>query len=217
MRRATYVGISGVAGSGKDLFFQLFKRCLEAKGEGERLESKHELKVHRYSLADLLKKEINEFTECKYGINSISCSPKDKEKIRPLMLFHGLMMRNLSEGRYWIDQLEKKIEKETPEGFVCITDVRYDEYGKDEVHWIKKEKKGILIHLRLLQEDGHGNYHPRPPANEFEKKFDNKLRKQADYTIDWEYIRGPEAYVERKLCIIYINGFINWLLNKDVS
>ena len=216
MRRATYVGIGGVAGSGKDFFFQLLKRCLEAKKGDEWLESKYVLKAHRYSLADSLIKEINEFTECKYGINSLSCSPEDKEKIRPLMLFHGLMMRSMSEGRYWIEQLEKKIEKEMLEGFMCITDIRYDEHEKDEVHWIKKEKNGILVHLRLLEKDKHGNYHPRPPANEFEKKFDSKIRKQADYTIDWDYVEGPKEYVERKLCINYIDDFLNWLLNKNV-
>ena len=33
-----------------------------------------------------------------------------------------------------------------------VTDVRYDYYEEDEVHWIKKEKQGLMIHLKDLKE-----------------------------------------------------------------
>ena len=45
--KTVFVGISGVAGSGKDLFFKLLKNELDKKG----------IAAHRYSLADSLKRE----------------------------------------------------------------------------------------------------------------------------------------------------------------
>ena len=213
MRRAKYVGINGVAGCGKDLFFKLLKQCLEAKKGDNWLESEIEPKVSRYALADSLKKEINEFTKSKYGINSLTCSLENKEKMRPLMLFHGLMMRDKTKGRYWIEQLDKKIKKDDPKGIICVTDIRYDEYEEDEIHWIKKEKEGILVHIRLIETDEEGFLRERPPANEFEEKYNDKIRDQADYVLNWERINGPEEYKERKLSILYVSGFVDWLLD----
>ena len=49
------IGVSGVAGVGKDTFFQLLSEVIPCK---------------RYALADELKKEVRQWTRLHYGIDS---------------------------------------------------------------------------------------------------------------------------------------------------
>ena len=86
-----------------------------------------------------------------YGIDSIDCTREDKEKIRDFLVFHGTTKRNTSEGRHWIDVIDSiiKMEKDNYDYFI-ISDVRYDDYEKDEVYWLQEELNGVLVHAALL-------------------------------------------------------------------
>ena len=171
------IGLSGVAGSGKDLFFTLMRRLINVK---------------RFSLADNLKEDVNNFTLDKYGIHALNCSREDKEIIRPLLLFHGSVMRKRTSGRHWTEMLQKQINHANlpSESHVCITDIRYDEYEKDEVHWLKNEMNGILIHISQFytyknsETEGFETNFLLPP-NELEEKNDPKLKEAADFRIEW--------------------------------
>ena len=92
----TIIGISGVAGVGKDTFFNLLNERVPCR---------------RYSLADELKKEVNQWCRMHYGIDSQSCTRGQKEAIRPFLVSHGALKRQASEGRYWIEKLNDALIK----------------------------------------------------------------------------------------------------------
>jgi len=187
----TYIGFSGVAGAGKDLLFSLLSK---------------RIKCRRLSLADALKAEVADFTKEAYGIDPLTCSPKDKEVIRPLLVFHGSVKRNRTMGRYWIDQMNNKILKNKIENeTVIITDIRYDDYPYDEVHWLQEELKGLLVHISLIKEI-NGKYLDRPPANREEERNDPKIQEKADYKLRWPLVHGNK---EEQL-VPYINEFLWW-------
>ena len=135
------IGISGVAGSGKDLFYSLLSRKINCE---------------RYALADNLKKEVKETSLKLYGIDSTNCSREEKNYIRPFLVSHGTMKRNQTDGTHWTKLLTKKIKEdcfeylyesnnEPTSRLACITDIRYDSFDKDEVFWLKH----ILYQLKV--------------------------------------------------------------------
>ena len=135
-----YIGLSGVAGAGKDLFFSMLSKKISCQ---------------RLSLADELKSDVKDWCINNYQIDPTSCSRKNKDIIRPFLVFHGKQKRNATDGRYWIERLQTKInslEKQVNnspfEDMYCIiTDIRYDEHDRDEVGWLKNELKGHLVHI----------------------------------------------------------------------
>ena len=137
MKSPLYIGLGGVAGSGKDTFYSYLKKELNKK----------EIKIKRYSFGDELKKEVNEWTTTHYGISSLKCTREEKEVIRPLLVTHGSVKRNKTEGQYWIEKVSQAIDRdeENPD-VICITDVRYNHYDNDEASWLKN-LGGILVYV----------------------------------------------------------------------
>ena len=189
--KTIYIGVSGVAGSGKDMFFSLLQKQLV----------KTNLPVHRYALADDLKKECSVYLKKHHDIDILSCSRKDKDLVRPFLVFHGTLKRNRSLGRHWIECMNKRLSKDKPEGVVCVTDIRYNEYEKDEVNWLKKELGGVLVHI--TQEGIE-------PINSEEETQDPKLRLDCSYKIEWPHVSGSLEEVESQL-LKYVEQFISWL------
>lgn len=163
------IGITGVATSGKDTLFSILNKKLKEKG----------MNTERYALADILKKKIKTFVENEFSIDLDNVNPKDKELVRPILVAYGKIKRQQTNGRHWIDLLNKKInsnENKVP----IITDIRYCEYEKDELFWLLNENKGFLIHIsRVL--DGK----IIKPANEEEAKNDLILSKTSHYKMIW--------------------------------
>ena len=195
------VGLSGVAGAGKDLFFTLLSKKLNCQ---------------KFSLAEALKAETVSFCREQYGIHPLTCSRKEKDLIRPLLVFHGTFKRDLSEGRHWIEQLNKKINKNNlTNSIVVITDIRYDDYSKDEVYWLKKELGGTLVHVSLYEEtpslSGSRCKFFKRPINAEETRNDPKIKAQADYIVEWKKVKGD---LETQLKP-HIDGFIEWLNKKE--
>ena len=203
-----YIGLSGVAGSGKDLFFTLLSQ---------------RVRCQRFSLADILKKEVSNFTQQSYGIDPITCSRQEKDLIRPLLVTHGSIKRLRSEGRHWINQLNSKILKnKVKDKIVIITDIRYDDYQKDEVYWLKEELGGYLVHIskyRVEEAVSKKNWPQKeankvftPPANQEETRNDPKLKRKANYLIEWEKVQKPELELSP-----YIDNFLKWLDSRVVG
>ena len=171
------IGIGGVAGAGKDLLFNLVSKSVSVK---------------RFSLADELKEEVRQWCLDNYGIDSVKCSRQDKEIIRPFLVFHGTQKRDQTQGRYWVEKLHKKIQQDNAENII-ITDIRYDDYEKDEVHWLKNEIGGKLIHLRQYEAIPDSNEgalirHYKMGINSEESRNDPKLREKADVRIEWPHL-----------------------------
>jgi len=197
------VGITGVAGCGKDTFFKIFRDLL----------SKRNIKTKRYSLADALKKEVSEWTKTHYGINATNCSREEKEIIRSFLVFHGSQKRLRTEGRHWIDTLNEKIksDKLSSDTIIVITDIRYDDYPHDEAYWLQNELKGTLVHI--------GMYEPalekrKEPANPEEERNDPKLLNKTNYKIEWPLCNGSQEYIQQRLNH-YVEDFIIWLTDAN--
>jgi len=194
--KTLFIGISGVAASGKDLFFNLLKNELDKRG----------IAAHKYSLADSLKGEVNEYLKEHHRVDIFNCTRREKDSVRPFLVFHGSMKRAASEGRHWIEILDKKITKEKLTGVVCVTDIRYDEFEGDEVDWIKEELGGVLVHIKREAVE---------PANEEEERQDPSLINKSNYKIEWPTLQGCQKDIESQLTKEYIIKFSDWLLNEN--
>lgn len=190
----TILGISGLAGSGKDTFYQM-------------LSSRRDFK--RYALADELKKEIRDELIKDYNVDVLTCSRQEKEIVRPRLVEFAKKVRFESQGRHWVNLLESKILplKEN----VCITDVRYDDYEKDEIYWLKQEMGGILVHISQYEELDDIKIFAKPP-NEEEARNDPKVKNKADYIIEWPRLLSYSNSRELETQLApYVDKFLLWL------
>jgi len=191
-----FLGISGVAGSGKDLFVQMAINRLNHLG----------IKAKRYSLADGLKREIAPVILESNGFDPLTCTREQKESIRPLLVSYAKQKRDASNGRYWLEKLEKEMNEDIEQSEVClISDIRYAEYPKDEASWLKKEKAGLLVHVSKFHKNGNEIIMHRP-ANEEELRNDPVLNKMADYRVCWEH---GDKYLES-----FVVKFVDWLRTR---
>ena len=205
MQKNSVIGISGVAGCGKDLFSSALEKELTSKG----------FKVLKLSIAAALKSEVREWCIENYNIDSTNCSREDKEKIRDFLVFHGTSKRNATGGKHWINIIDSTIrnQKDNYDYFI-ISDVRYDDYPEDEAHWVKNEVDGVLVHVQLYWVENRLNGSKKvfqEPANGEEKRNDPKLLKGCDYDITWEKFDdiNKDKYTKE-----YVVKFTEWLNSR---
>jgi len=166
------IGIGGVAGCGKNTVANMIIKLLQRLN----------LPYQELSIAKNLKKEVSCVSRELYGIDSINCTREEKDTIRPFLVAHGEIKRDLSNGRHWIDQISKEL---APEKINIITDVRFNKYEKDEVFWLKEEINGALIHVSRYDEVNGERFY-MPPANEAEKINDPLVKNEADFKLNWK-------------------------------
>ena len=166
------IGISGVAGCGKNTLSSIIIKLLQ----------RMKLPYRELSIANNLKQEISWVSRELYGINSSNCTREEKNTIRPLLVAHGVIKRELSNGRHWVEMLNKEL---APDKINIITDIRFNKYEKDEVYWLKKEINGVLIHLSRYDEI-KGKRVFFHPANEKERENDPLVKKEADFIFNWK-------------------------------
>tara|TARA_Y100000593_G_scaffold75427_1_gene139199 strand:+ start:272 stop:865 length:594 start_codon:yes stop_codon:yes gene_type:complete len=166
------IGISGVAGCGKNSLSEIIIKLLQ----------RLELPYRELSIAKNLKEELSETSVKLYGIDSSSCTREEKDIIRPFLVAHGEIKRKLSNGTHWTSLLNNQL---APEKINIITDVRFSEYEKDETYWLKNEINGVLIHLSRYDEI-NGKRVFLNPANEAEARNDPKVRDLADFCLNWK-------------------------------
>ena len=82
------IGISGVAGCGKNTLSTIIIKLLQRMG----------LPYRELSIANNLKQEISWVSRELYGINSSNCTREEKNTIRPLLVAHGVIKRELSSS-----------------------------------------------------------------------------------------------------------------------
>lgn len=192
------IGISGIAGAGKDLFCKLLLK---------------EVQGTRVAIADPIKEEVRGFILQKYAIDVLNCSVEEKNKVRNLLVFYGGLKRYETKGQYWTDKAQKKAD--ACKGVPIVTDIRYAEYENDEVQWLKGKNKGVLIHLRKYCEiDTMDSSQVRrvyfDPPNEDEKRNDPKLMEKADYSIEWPHVEKAKTEEIKKELTSYIKEFAEW-------
>jgi len=189
------VGVTGLAGSGKDLFYELCRQELLLNN----------FNPCRVALADELKKECRGASLEIFNIDPTKCNRDQKSKIREHLVFYGLVKRLESEGQHWISKVDLRIKELSdncavhgvPNPIYFVTDVRYDEYKKDECDWIKNKEGGLLVHLRKrdlhYDESLKESYTYETPVNKQEAVNDPKLRKKADVLIEWPDCGGDTS------------------------
>lgn len=184
-----YIGVSGFARSGKNLFCDIAEKVLKEK---------FNLSSKTYALAYLLKKDCEPFIQKKLGLSAFSEKTEDKNLFREMLVWYGGVKRKQTEGRYWTGLLHEELKKDTND-VNFISDIRYVEYSGDEIFWLKKELGGKLVHISKytygFPTDGR---HYR--VNDLSKKIyteapnqheainDPKIRFLADYKVEWEQI-----------------------------
>jgi len=177
------IGLSGLAGSGKDLFFNLAEKALSEDG----------MSCSRYSLGDILKSETKQFILDNYDIDILNCSREEKDSVRPFLVAHGSVLRKQTRGRYFLDKMNKALysNQDLP-SVLFITDIRYSEYERDEVFWLKNELKGKLIHIKQFQlitnKYGLQRHSYIAPPNDAERTQDPIIQEQADEFIVWQKV-----------------------------
>ena len=188
------IGISGVAGCGKDTFFSLLSRKRDFR---------------RLALADELKAEIRDELINDYNIDVLSCSREEKEVVRPRLVEFAKKMRLESKGRHWVNKLIPKISGLDHD--LCITDIRYDDYENDEVYWLKEEMKGVLVHISMYEEIRNVKIFMGAPNAE-EARNDPKIKKKADYRVAWPKLpTGTSKRSLEKSLEGYATQFLNWM------
>jgi hypothetical protein len=191
------IGLCGVAGSGKDTMFSLLNF--------------NNPNVKRFALADALKTELFSFIKELYNIDIFNCSREEKDLVRPILVEHGKIRRKQSDGTHWTSLVTSHIQdyvRESNKNIAVITDIRYCEYEKDEVYWVRNTLGGKLIHISMI-DDGK----TVAPANNDEKKNDPFLKENSDLLIEWQkqpnfslkssglnkYVKTVEQFIRKQI------------------
>lgn len=181
------IGITGYANTGKDTLTQMIIETVEKRG----------FLAKRFSIGDIIKQNLRPVFE-PFGIDPLTCSREDKEKIRDILVHYGIFARNQSNGRCFIDQIQTDILKD-PCDIAIVSDIRFCEYEHDELPWLLEEMGGILFNVqRYKLENYPGACANRgmcishyPPGNSTEEKNGKLIKEYIEknrrelQVIDW--------------------------------
>jgi len=188
------IGIAGASRSGKDTLCRSLIRILNEK---------YNIEAERKSIAgDLIKKNLRSIIMNSVGIDSFTENTEEKELIRPLLVEYGKLMRNNTKGRYFVENFEDVKEKT-----LIIPDIRYAEYLKDEIHWIRNEVNGYLIFLEREN---------IKDANETEKINNKKLKIFSNCCIRWGKL-DENNESDRKIIDNYSIKILNDIFQSTTS
>lgn len=193
MSKKIYIGVSGLARVGKNLFCDIAIK---------QLKEKYGLSAKQFALAYELKNDCRDFVKDKLGIDVFTEKTEEKNIIRPLLVWYGGVKRSQSNGAYWTTLLKNRMNADSSE-VVLVSDIRYCEYEKDEVQWIKNDLNGKLIHIRRYQYLGDNVKVYTIPPNADEERNDPKLQRFADYELEWEDVGDVDlvndAYLNKQV------------------
>lgn len=162
-----YIGIGGVARSGKDSLARALRDTLGKKHPT--------LKVEIVSLSGPLKLVCKDFIKENLGLDVFSNKSEDKSIFRDMLVWFGKVKRIQSGGLYWTSLLDQSLLQKNIN--VCIIpDIRYQEYENDEIFWLKNKENNSFIHIkRKINESSY-----QEPANNDEASNDPIIRRYAD-------------------------------------
>ena len=180
------IGIAGAARAGKDTLC----RALIREFAMIRMNA-----VRKSIAGDQVKSDLFDVLMDNFNIDAFTENSEEKEFMRPLLVEYGKMQRKKTEGRYFIDRFEPKLNVVN-----ILPDIRYVEYPKDEVHWLKNEVKGLLIFVE--RKDIYD-------ANDTEKINNTIIKNLADYHLKWASLSEQS---EQHLAII--DNHAKWIIDQ---
>lgn len=180
-----YIGISGVARSGKNSFADIMCDIYKERG----------ISTRTFALAYYLKNDCEQFIQEKLGLSVWTEKTEEKSIFRPMLIWYGSVKRKQSQGKYWTSTLQKDLEKSDAH-INIITDVRYSVYVEDEVYWIKNVMKGKLIHISKYDLKGTTKIYTQPD-NDHELYNDPIVKQLADVKVEWPTynVTGNSSYM----------------------
>lgn len=176
------IGISGLAGDGKDSVCRILQKFFKENSD---------FVVERLALADNLKMDCQQACLELFNIDPIECSRENKNKIRDFLVFYGKVMRSKTKGSYWTNLIDEKIENTNKENLIfCVPDIRYAQYENDEVQWLKTYEKSFHIHVKKhsIKYDSNSGRLVKifsDPINSEESLNDPIVESYADYVLEW--------------------------------
>lgn len=181
------IGISGLARSGKDSFYEMSKPLL----------SQMKIKHKRYAFADCLKQECDPFLKENISISAFTEEPSEKKLIRPFLVTYGTHVRRKINKNCWIEKIDKEVKEEMNLGnIVFITDVRFP----NEINWVH-ELGGESIHITrkgIL------------PPNKDEEINNPTLLKQSKHKVTWENFEGKVNAKQQSI----VNEILRTIITK---
>ncbi len=178
------IGISGAARCGKDTLCRGLIREFEKIG----------ISAKRKSIAgDTVKNDLKNLLFEKIQFDTFTENNEDKEFIRPLLVEYGKIMRQKTNGRYFIEKFN--LEENCVN---IIPDIRYAEYPKDELYWLKNEMKGLSIFIEREEIFD---------ANETEKINNKFIKEVAHFNLKWGRLNEQSEY-EKKIIDFYAKNII---------
>jgi hypothetical protein len=143
------IGLTGYARSGKDSLCRVLIKTFK---------DLHNIEAKRFSIAgDQIRRDLKDLVKNKTDLDIENLNNNEKTLLRPLMVEYGRLMRNTTEGRYFIEQLCDNKEYRH-NNVSIITDIRYNEYPQDEVPWLITEQKGLLVYIERDGLDAPNDY-----------------------------------------------------------
>ena len=180
------IGIAGAARAGKDTLCRALIREL----------AKVKMDAVRKSIAgDAVKADLFDVLMDNFDLNAFTENSEEKEFMRPLLVEYGKMQRKKTQGRYFIERFESVNDKVN-----ILPDIRYVEYPKDEVYWLKNEVKGLLIFIERKEVYD---------ANDTEKVNNTIIKNLADYHLKWESL---DENNEQQLSLI--DNHAKWIIDQ---
>ena len=156
------IGISGLARSGKDSFYEMASELLGSMN----------IVSKRYAFADSLKEECDQLLTNNVNISAFTSNDKEKRIIRPLLVTYGTEIRRKLNPNCWIEKIQSSVKKDISlNKVVFITDVRFP----NEQEWVH-QLKGDSVHVTR---EGI-----RPP-NRDEEVNNPILFRGSSYNINW--------------------------------
>ncbi len=171
------IGLSGVAGSGKDFFSSLCVDYFQAQS----------LTTRTFSFADEVKLSLNDFITERFGFSSFTEDRRNKDIIRPITIGFAEGMKLIKGDDYWSNQIFDKLKSYDFADVVIIKDVRFPV----EVSQIKKFN-GSLIHISRYN-DVDGVRIMVQPWGKDEEKNNRIMMDNASVKFTWPELTELEA------------------------
>jgi hypothetical protein len=147
------IGIGGNARSGKDT---LASNLVDILAE-------FNIKAEKVSFANALRQSVDDFLLRELGISAFTEDKKEKDIIRPFLVFWGTDIMRSRDEDVWVKRLQSSLKEDQVN---IISDLRFT----NELDWIKKNN-GLSVILSRPNAN---------PANEHEEEQNKKLRQSVN-------------------------------------